>query len=130
MKWPFTLAGAVLATCYWIGALIYLVVINSVGSTDVVGAWQNLIDFLLTLLLLPHMLLLLLGIVFAWVGLGRSSLKMILASAVLLCVGAVLGFLLFKGLLLTVPAVVFSFIGYFKMQRQQRDQAFYPPGPY
>ncbi len=116
-KRNFILASAVISSVYWVGFLAYLIHINSVSSYDVVGAWQNLFDFVLFIILIPHLVLMLVACLFSWAAFLKCKKGLALVSAVLFCPAALLGLIFIKSALITIPLIAFSFVGYSELKK-------------
>ena len=117
MKQSFTIVSTITSTIYWIVLFIYLIIINSVNSNDIVGTWQNPIDVFLFILMIPHLILMLIGIVFSWIAPFKCKISFSLASAILFSIGAVFGAIFIKSFLVTLPLIAFSFIGHVHLKR-------------
>ena len=105
---------ALISTLYLIYIISYFVGINAdVNDTaEAVGAGFA------TVLVLPHMLLLGLGVIFNWVGFGTKKNGFILAGAILYCVSALLFFIYAVFL---IPSIVLGFVGYSKQKKINKE---------
>lgn len=97
-------AGALLATVYTVYLMVYFGnFINSVDGAEAIGcAWA-------TFMVTPHMLLMGLGAIFAWVGFGIQKAWGALVGAILYSVAALV-FIYYAPF--CVPMIVFGFVGY------------------
>lgn len=97
-----------------IGSLyaLYLIVHfgSSVSSNDAAEAIGAAIA---TALVLPHMILVILAVIFNWVGYGTNKRGFALTAGILYSVAGVM-FLLY--ILFVVPSLVLSFVGYSKLK--------------
>lgn len=103
-------ASGIISTIYLIYIISYFVGINNnpSDSSEALGAG------IATALVLPHMLLLLIGVVFNWVGFATRKTGLILTGAILYCVSAVL-FLIYA--IFLIPSIVLGFVGYSKQKK-------------
>lgn len=97
--------GAVLGTAYAIYSVIYWSQANSgtVDDGEALGA------AIATALVLPHMLVTVIGAIFALIGFFTRKAGLVLTGAILFSVAAVL-FLIYAVFL--IPSIVLGFVGY------------------
>lgn len=106
--------GAVLATIYTIYLVVYFG--NSMNSSDSAEAIGGA---LATALVTPHMILMGLGAIFAWVGFGIKKAWGALVGAILYSVAALI-FIIYA--VFCIPMIVFGFVG-FANQRKLNKKA-------
>ena len=105
------LISAIIGTLYLAYIIYYFFSANTgaADSTEALGAG------IATALVLPHMILLLLAVIFNWLGWARSIKWAALVGAILYSVAALL-FLLYAVFVLV--EIVLSFVGYAKLRKQ------------
>ncbi len=101
------LVAVILATAY----LIYLVTYFLGGADTDAGA-------LATMVVLPHMIVLLIGVVLGWIGYFSRITGFSLASAILYCVSAAI-FAIYAMFL--VPSIILGFAGYARQKKLNKD---------
>ena len=103
--------AAVLATLYLIYVVYYFMSINDTSATA--DSTEALGSAIATVMVLPHMLVLFIGVLLNWVGFGTRKNGFNLAAAILYCVSAGI-FLLYA--IFLVPSIVLGFVGYSKQK--------------
>lgn len=101
--------GALLITIY----VIYLI-IHFGSSIFVDDGAEALGGALATALVTPHMFVLALGALFAWIGFFARKSWAALVAAILYCVGALL-FMLY--MFFVIPSIILGFVGYAKQKK-------------
>lgn len=101
--------ATLLATAY----VIYLICyfggsMSSSDSAEVLGG------AIATALVTPHLIMIALGAIFAWIGFFAKKAWGALVGAILYCVGAVL-FMLYA--IYCIPLIILGFIGYAKQKK-------------
>ncbi|MDD3048810.1 MAG: hypothetical protein PHQ89_02315 [Bacilli bacterium] len=98
-------ASAVVSTIYIVYLITYLgmMMSSSSNAAAVIGG------AIATALLTPHMLIIGLGAVFAWIGFGTKQTWGALVAAILYCAGALV-FLLYA--MFSIPLIILGFLGY------------------
>jgi hypothetical protein len=99
--------AALLATAYSIYSMLYWG--GVVGQTESMDAGEAIGAGIATLLVLPHLIVTVLGALFGVIAFFIRSPGLILTSAILYSVAAVLFFLY---ALFLVPSIVLGFVGY------------------
>lgn len=94
----------VIATLYGVYLMSYF---GEATTTDIGGA-------IATALVTPHMLMVVLGAVFGWIGFFARKAWGAMVGAILYCVAAVM-FLMYA--MFTIPMIVLGFIGYAKQKK-------------
>jgi cytochrome c oxidase assembly factor CtaG len=107
----FASAYAVYSVLYWGGV---------VGETQTADAAEAIGAGLATLLVLPHVILTVLGALFGVIGFFVRSPGLILTSAILYSVAAVL-FIVYA--LFLVPSIVLGFVGYANQKKMKKSAA-------
>lgn len=102
--------AGLLGTLYGIYLISYFVGINN-GSGDTA---EQIGGALATALVMPHMILVLLAIIFNWLGFFLRKAGFALTAAILYSVSAVV-FILYA--IFVVPMIVLGFVGYSKQKK-------------
>ena len=100
---------AVLATIY----VVYLITYFA-GATTSEDAGEALGGAIATALVMPHMIVMVLGAIFTWLGFGLAKTWGALVGAILYCVGLVLFPIYF---IFTIPLIILGFAGFAKQKK-------------
>ncbi|HHX72420.1 MAG TPA: hypothetical protein GX701_05770 [Clostridiales bacterium] len=106
------LASAILGTAYLFYIVYYFFnsVMTASDPLEAIGAG------IATALVAPHMFILLLAVIFNWIGWSINATWSALTGAILYCVSAFL-FLIYTPFL--VLQIIFSFVGFAKVRKQK-----------
>ncbi len=103
------LISAIIGTLYALYIIIYFS--SSLSSNDSAEALGAAIA---TALVMPHMILVVLAVIFNWVGYGTNKRGLALTGGILYSVAGVL-FLMY--IFFVIPSLVLSFVGYAKLKQ-------------
>jgi len=103
------LISAIIGTLYALYIIIYFSSsLNSNDASEAVGA------AIATALVMPHMILVVLAVIFNWVGYGTNKRGLALTGGILYSVAGVV-FLMY--IFFVIPSLVLSFVGYAKLKQ-------------
>jgi len=105
--------GALLGTAYAVYSIVYWAGVNSSTASD----GEALGAALATAFVFPHMLVTVLGAIFALIGFFTRKAGLTLTGAILFAVAAVL-FFLYAAFL--IPSIVLGFVGYSNQKKLNR----------
>lgn len=105
----------VLFVCGILSAIyvIYLIVYFT-GSTNSSDTTEAISGAVATALVMPHMLVMVLGTIFTWIGFCLRKNWGALVGAILYCVGLIMFPLYF---IFTVPLIILGFVGFSKQKK-------------
>ncbi len=103
------LISAIIGTLYALYIIIYFSSsLNSNDAAEAVGA------AIATALVMPHMILVVLAVIFNWVGYGTNKRGLALTGGILYSVAGVV-FLMY--IFFVIPSLVLSFVGFAKLKQ-------------
>ena len=103
------LISAIIGTLYALYIIIYFSLsLNSNDAAEAVGA------AIATALVMPHMILVVLAVIFNWVGYGTNKRGLALTGGILYSVAGVV-FLMY--IFFVIPSLVLSFVGFAKLKQ-------------
>ena len=101
----------ILATLYAIYLIAYF---TGVNTADVKDDAEALGGAIATALVTPHIIMIVLGAIFGWLGFALKKSWGALVAAILYCVAFVLFFVYF---MFTIPLIILGFVGYTKQKQ-------------
>lgn len=110
------LVSGILGLLYSIYIVYYFAngITGSKGGTELAGA------AIATALVTPHMILVILAVIFNWVGYFTNIRGLALAGAILYAVGGVIFILYF---VFVIPSMILSFVGFAKLKKIKETNA-------